>query len=47
MIKMPKLVKAICENCKTEDEVYWGQYGSEQSCLNCDAPPMSFVKVGA
>jgi hypothetical protein len=46
-IKMPQLVKAICTNCQTIDEVYWGQYGSEQSCFNCDCPPASFVKVVA
>jgi hypothetical protein len=46
-ILMPKLVKAICSNCKTEDEVFWGQFGSEQTCLNCDCPPALMVKVVA
>jgi hypothetical protein len=44
-IQMPVAVKAICSNCKTVDEVYWGQYGSEQSCLNCDSAPISMEKV--
>jgi hypothetical protein len=46
-ILMPTLVKAICSNCKTPDEVYWGEYGSEQCCLNCECPPVSMEKVGA
>ena len=46
-IQMPVAVKAICSNCKTVDEVYWGQYGSEQSCSNCDCPPVSMEKVVA
>ena len=46
-IQMPILVKAICSNCQTTDEVYWGAYGSEQSCLNCDSAPISMDKVVA
>ena len=46
-INMPVLVKAICDNCQTQDEVYWGEYGSEQTCFNCDAPPISFTKLEA
>lgn len=47
MIKLPQLVKVVCHNCETQDEVYWGQYGAEQACDNCDAPPICLVKVGA
>ncbi len=43
-IKMPVLTKAICTNCRTIDEVYWGRYGSESFCQECSAPPISFKK---
>ena len=47
IIKMPKLVKVICDDCGYKDEAYWGEYGSEQPCLNCDAPNIYLRKIGA
>jgi hypothetical protein len=43
-IKMPQITKAICDNCRTIDEVYWGEHGSESYCQECSAPPASFSK---
>jgi hypothetical protein len=47
MIKMPKVVNVICDECGFEDEANWGEYGSEQPCLSCDAAPVYLSKVGA
>ena len=41
---MTKLIKAICSNCQTSQEVYWGVYGSENACENCECPPVSMTK---
>ena len=39
------LLKAKCDNCQTIQEVYWGNYGSENSCINCDAAPVCLTKI--
>ena len=46
MIKMPKQVNVKCDECGYEDEAMWGDFGSEQPCLNCDAAPAQLSKVG-
>ena len=47
MIKMPILVNVKCDKCGWDDEVYFSEYGAEQSCFNCDAAPIYLSKVGA
>lgn len=47
MIRMPKQVNVICDECGYADEAMWGDFGSEQPCLNCDAAPSQLSKVGA
>ena len=47
MIRMPKQVNVKCDECGYEDEAMWGDFGSEQPCLNCDAAPAQLSKVGA
>ena len=44
-IKMPQLTNVICLNCNATDQAYWSDFGSEQSCLNCDAPAVNLIKV--
>jgi hypothetical protein len=39
-IKMPQVIKAICDNCRTIQEVNWSSWGSLNSCENCDAAPI-------
>jgi hypothetical protein len=46
-IKMPKLVNAVCDLCGYNDDVVWGQYGSETYCSVCNAAPINFTKVAA
>ena len=42
---MPIQVSVICVQCGYKDEAMWSDYGSEQPCLNCDAPNVDLVKV--
>ena len=44
-IQMPILKKVICLDCGYKDEAYWGEFGSEQPCLNCDAPNSYIAKI--
>ena len=43
-MKMPTLTQVVCVSCSTQDKVYWGEYGAEQSCLNCDAPAVDLIR---
>jgi hypothetical protein len=44
-IKLPKIVQAVCAECGYQDEVVWGQYGSETYCFVCNAAPIHFTIV--
>ena len=43
-MKMPTLTQVVCVSCGVKDEAHWGDYGAEQSCLNCDAPAVDLVR---
>lgn len=44
-IKMPTLTNVICLGCGYKDQAWWSEFGSEQPCLNCDAPNVYVVKA--
>lgn len=44
-VKMPQLTNVICLDCNTTDQAFWSDFGSEQPCLNCNAPAVNLVKA--
>ena len=43
-MKMPTLTQVTCLSCGEIDQAFWGDFGSEQPCLNCDAPAIDLVR---
>jgi hypothetical protein len=43
-IKMPVLTHVECVHCGQLDTAYWSDFGAEQPCVNCDAPPIDLIR---
>ena len=41
---MPKEVNAKCQECGTVQGVVWFVYGSETSCVECEAAPAYLIR---
>jgi len=44
-IQMPKVSYGKCLECQVAAEYYFSEYGSQESCINCDAAPSLIIKV--
>lgn len=42
---MLDLVDIQCAECGEIDQVYWGEFGSENPCPVCDAPPTELFRI--
>jgi hypothetical protein len=44
-IKMPKVSYGKCQECQVAAEYFFSEFGSNESCINCNASPISIIKV--